>query len=54
MEEIRVKRGLAYSIYARADFGLSSSKIWGYMQTKNESKDDAINVIKSEFLKFVK
>lgn len=54
MEEIRVKRGLAYSIYARADFGLSSSKIWGYMQTKNESKDDAIEVIKSEFLKFVK
>lgn len=54
MEEIRVKRGLAYSIYARADFGLSSSKIWGYMQTKNESKDDAIKVIKSEFLKFVK
>lgn len=54
MEEIRVKRGLAYSIYARVDFGLSSSKIWGYMQTKNESKDDAINVIKSEFLKFVK
>ena len=54
MEEIRVKRGLAYSIYARADFGLSSSKIWGYMQTKNESKDDATRVIKSEFLKFVK
>ncbi|EPH08907.1 hypothetical protein HMPREF9309_00888 [Campylobacter ureolyticus ACS-301-V-Sch3b] len=54
MEEIRVKRGLAYSIYARVDFGLSSSKIWGYMQTKNESKDDAIEVIKSEFLKFVK
>ena len=54
MEEIRVKRGLAYSIYARADFGLSSSKIWGYMQTKNESKDDAIEVIKSEFLKFLK
>lgn len=54
MEEIRVKRGLAYSIYARADFGLSSSKIWGYMQTKNESKDDAIEVIKSEFLKFIK
>lgn len=54
MEEIRVKRGLAYSIYARADFGLSSSKIWGYMQTKNKSKDDATRVIKSEFLKFVK
>ncbi|WP_304342541.1 M16 family metallopeptidase, partial [Campylobacter ureolyticus] len=54
MEEIRVKRGLAYSIYARADFGLSSSKIWGYMQTKNESKDEAIKVIKDEFLKFVK
>lgn len=54
MEEIRVKRGLAYSIYARVDFGLSSSKIWGYMQTKNERKDDAIEVIKSEFLKFVK
>ncbi|MSN96565.1 insulinase family protein [Campylobacter sp. FMV-PI01] len=54
MEEIRVKQGLAYSVYARSDFNLSLSKIWGYMQTKNENKQGAINLIKSEFEKFVK
>ncbi|NLK66458.1 MAG: insulinase family protein [Campylobacteraceae bacterium] len=54
MEEIRVKRGLAYSIYARSSFNLSSSSIWGYMQTKNENKEEAISVIKDEFLKFVR
>lgn len=53
MEEIRVKRGLAYSVYARSNFSLTSSSIWGYMQTKNENKDQALTVIKDEFMKFV-
>ncbi|MBR8461983.1 insulinase family protein [Campylobacter sp. faydin G-105] len=52
MEEIRVKRGLAYSAYARNSFALSHSGIFGYMQTKNEKKDEAIAVIKDEIYKF--
>ena len=54
MEEIRVKRGLAYSAYARSEFALSYSQIWGYLQTKNESRDEAVAVVKDEFKKFVK
>lgn len=54
MEEIRVKRGLAYSVYARNEFSLSHKSVLGYLQTKNESKDEAIKLIKSEFDKFVK
>lgn len=54
MEEIRVKRGLAYSAYAKNDLGLSRSKIWGYLQTKNENMKDAIDVVKEEFQKFCK
>ena len=52
MEEIRVKRGLAYSAYARNIFNLSYTQIFGYMQTKNDKKDEAIAVIKDEILKF--
>ncbi|OPA78907.1 peptidase M16 [Campylobacter pinnipediorum subsp. pinnipediorum] len=52
MEEIRVKRGLAYSAYARNIFNLSHSQIFGYLQTKNESKDEAMSVVREEFLKF--
>ncbi|NLY04041.1 MAG: insulinase family protein [Campylobacter sp.] len=54
LEEIRVKRGLAYSVYAKSDLTLSSTKIWGYMQTKLENQNSAISVIKSEFERFVK
>nr|MBP3724897.1 insulinase family protein [Campylobacter sp.] len=54
MEEIRVKRGLAYSVYARNEFSLSHKSVFGYLQTKNESKDEAIKLVKSEFDKFVK
>lgn len=53
LEEIRVKRGLAYSAYATNSFTLTNSKIWGYMQTKLENKDSAISVIKDEFCRFV-
>ncbi|AII14570.1 peptidase, M16 family [Campylobacter iguaniorum] len=54
MEEIRVKRGLAYSVYAKNNISLSHSSFEGYMQTKNESKDEAIELIISEFDKFIK
>lgn len=52
MEEIRVKRGLAYSVYARNVFNLSHTQIYGYLQTKNESKDEAIALVRDEFAKF--
>ena len=54
MEEIRVKRGLAYSAYARAEFTLSSRKFSGYLQTKNESKAEATSLVREEIAKFVK
>ena len=54
MEEIRVKRGLAYSAYARNIFAMSYKQIFGYMQTKNDKKDEAIAVIQDEFAKFTK
>ena len=54
LEEIRVKRGLAYSAYARADFSLFARKFSGYLQTKNESKNEAIAVVRDEIAKFVK
>lgn len=53
MEEIRVKRGLAYSVYCSANLNLSYNSLNGYLQTKNESKDEAITLIKDEIAKFV-
>ena len=41
MEEIRVKRGLAYSAYARLSINRSHSVFKGYLQTKNESLEEA-------------
>ena len=49
-----MKRGLAYSAYARSEFAPSHSQIWGYLQTKNESRSEAVAVVKDEFAKFVK
>lgn len=53
MEEIRVKRGLAYSAYARVHVSKSCSYMTGYLQTKLDSMDEAkktvVNVI-SEFV----
>ncbi|CUU68526.1 M16 family metallopeptidase [Campylobacter hyointestinalis] len=54
MEEIRVKRGLAYSVYIRNSLNLSNTSAMGYLQTKNESKDEAVKVVLSELEKFVK
>ena len=53
MEEIRVKRGLAYSVYCSANLNLSYNALNGYLQTKNENKDEAISLIKDEISKFV-
>lgn len=54
MEEVRVKRGLAYSAYARGVIAPSHSHIYGYLQTKNQSADEAIKVVRDEFEKFIK
>jgi len=46
MEEIRVKRGYAYSAYAFNEFQKSYSIFKGYMQTKLENTQDAIKTLK--------
>lgn len=54
MEEIRVKRGLAYSAYARTSINRSHSYFTGYLQTKNENLEKAKSVVISEIERFVK
>ncbi len=53
MEEIRVKRGLAYSSYSRTSIGKSHSSFTGHLQTKNENLDDAKKIVKEEIARFV-
>jgi len=53
MEEIRVKRGLAYSAYARANINKSRSSLKGHLQTKLESQDEAIKLVKEVVSDFV-
>jgi predicted Zn-dependent peptidase len=54
MEEVRVKRGLAYSAYAVLVRSKLSSYMIGSLQTKVESKDKAIGVVKKVVNNFVK
>lgn len=54
MEEIRVKRGLAYSAYARLHVAKSSNYLTGYLQTKTESMDEAQQTVKEVIAAFVK
>jgi len=54
MEEIRVKRGLAYSAYGYISINKTYSNFNGYLQTKLESTDEAkelVSKIVSEFVK---
>ncbi len=46
MEEIRVKKGLAYSAYSRFSINRTHSYFWGYLQTKVKSKDEAVKSVK--------
>jgi len=46
MEEIRVKKGLVYSVYSRFNINKSHSYFSGYLQTKIESGDEAVNAVK--------
>ena len=54
MEEIRVKRGLAYSAYARVNAARSNVYFTGYLQTKLESQEEAEKTVKEVIAKFVK
>jgi predicted Zn-dependent peptidase len=53
MEEVRVKRGLAYSAYCRVNLAKSSSYFMGYLQTKLESADEAKKIVKAVIAEFV-
>ena len=53
MEEIRVKRGLAYSAYARVSVANSNSYFMGYLQTKLDSLDEARSTVKEVIETFV-
>lgn len=54
MEEIRVKRGLAYSAYARISVNKSHAYVSGHLQTKLETGKEALDIVKAEFNRFVK
>ncbi len=54
MEEIRVKKGLAYSAYASLHVSKSSSYMSGYLQTKLDSLEDAKTSVKKIVADFVK
>jgi predicted Zn-dependent peptidase len=54
MEEIRVKRGLAYSAYCYTRITKSYSTFNGHMQTKLESLDEAKKVTQEVIANFVK
>lgn len=53
MEEIRVKRGLAYSAYWHTSIAKGATYAMGYLQTKNENKDEAIAAVKDVLAEFV-
>lgn len=53
MEEVRVKRGLAYSAYMHVNVGGAAEYTSGYLQTKLENKDEAIRVVKEVIEEFV-
>ncbi len=46
MEEIRVKKGLAYSAYSRFIINKTHSYFFGYLQTKVKSGDEAVASVK--------
>ncbi len=54
MEEIRVKRGLAYSVYTRFAVNKTTSYMSGYLQTKLDSQDEAKKEVTKIINDFVK
>lgn len=53
MEEIRVKKGLAYSAYGRVNVNRSNAYFSGYLQTKLESQDEAQKSVNEVIKTFV-
>jgi predicted Zn-dependent peptidase len=54
MEEIRVKRGLAYSAYSRLSVAKTNTYFSGYLQTKLESQTEAKKTVAEVIDTFVK
>ncbi len=54
MEGIRVKKGLAYSVYARVNLNKSYSDFSGYLQTKVTTEKQAIKAVKKIIDNFIK
>jgi len=54
MEEIRVKRGLAYSVYANFTYSHTTTYLGGYLQTKLENEDKAKELVAKIIEDFVK
>jgi predicted Zn-dependent peptidase len=52
MEEIRVKKGLAYSAYSRFGFDKTSSSFTGYLQTKTQTLNEARELVKKIIKEF--
>ena len=54
MEEIRVKRGLAYSAYGYISINKSHSYFTGYLQTKLENEKEAKKLVSKIIKDFIK
>lgn len=54
MEAVRVKKGLAYSIYSRSSINKSHSAFTGYLQTKTANLNLAQSLVKEVIDEFVK
>lgn len=54
MEEVRVKRGLAYSAYSRLSVAKTHTYFSGYLQTKIESQSEAIRTVEAVIDAFVR
>jgi zinc protease len=51
MNDIRVKRGLAYSVYSLVRNRLNTGVFMGFVQTRNESVPEVISLINSNITK---
>ena len=53
-EEVRVKRGLAYSAYSFISINKTNTNMNGYLQTKLTSADEAVKLVREIIAQFVK
>lgn len=53
MEDIRVKKGLAYSAYSQYNINKSHSYFSGFLQTKVSSRDEAVKSVKEVVRTFI-